>query len=104
LTFTTKQRVAIDNWIATAAPVRAVFFRSLERRYMAVNLLMVPVENVPRMHLEDQRTLGGQLSMRKRMVARPVDHLAPCFTVSASRTYDFFELSSPKGFDRCFLI
>jgi RES domain-containing protein len=34
LTFTAKQRAAIESWIGTAASVEAVFFRSVERRYM----------------------------------------------------------------------
>lgn len=34
MTFTTKQRAAIEGWIGTAAPVEDTFFRSVERRYM----------------------------------------------------------------------
>lgn len=34
MTFNAKQRVAIENWIGTAAPLKGDFFRSVERRYM----------------------------------------------------------------------
>jgi RES domain-containing protein len=34
LTFTAKQRTAIEGWVGTAAPVEDTFFRSVERRYM----------------------------------------------------------------------
>jgi hypothetical protein len=34
LTFTSKQRAAIESWIGTAAPVTDTFFRSVERRWM----------------------------------------------------------------------
>ncbi len=34
LTFTAKQRAAIESWMGTAAPLKDDFFRSVERRYM----------------------------------------------------------------------
>lgn len=34
MTFTAKQRDAIESWIAAAASLEAIFFRSVERRYM----------------------------------------------------------------------
>jgi RES domain-containing protein len=34
LTFTPKQRAAIESWIGTAAPIMDTFFRSVERRWM----------------------------------------------------------------------
>ena len=34
MTFTSKQRAAIETWIGTAAPVTGTFFRSVERRWM----------------------------------------------------------------------
>jgi RES domain-containing protein len=34
LTFTAKQRAAIEIWIGTAAPMEDMFFRSVERRFM----------------------------------------------------------------------
>ena len=34
MTFTAKQRAAIESWIGTATPVEDIFFRSVERRYM----------------------------------------------------------------------
>ena len=34
MTFTAKQRAAIESWIGTAAPLEDDFFRSVERRYM----------------------------------------------------------------------
>jgi RES domain-containing protein len=34
LTFTSKQRAAIESWIGTAAPIADTFFRSVERRWM----------------------------------------------------------------------
>ncbi len=34
MTSTAKQRAAVESWIGTAASVDAVFFRSVERRYM----------------------------------------------------------------------
>ena len=34
MTFTVKQRAAIESWIGTVAPVEDTFFRSVERRWM----------------------------------------------------------------------
>jgi RES domain-containing protein len=34
LSFTAKQRAAIESWIGTAAPITDTFFRSVERRWM----------------------------------------------------------------------
>jgi len=34
LTFTAKERAAIESWIGTAAPIADTFFRSVERRWM----------------------------------------------------------------------
>jgi RES domain-containing protein len=34
LSFTAKQRAAIESWIGTAAPIADTFFRSVERRWM----------------------------------------------------------------------
>ncbi len=34
MTFTAKQRAAIESWIGTAAPIADTFFRSVERRWM----------------------------------------------------------------------
>jgi RES domain-containing protein len=34
LTFTAKQRAAIESWIGTAKSIEGTFFRSVERRYM----------------------------------------------------------------------
>lgn len=34
MTFTAKQRTAIESWIGTAASIEDTFFRSVERRYM----------------------------------------------------------------------